>query len=295
MILKLRKTDYSFRIGGDEFAVLLVNSESMKASKIINRIRLKWIQTFRIEHEIFEIPLGFSSGIAEYPKNAETQDSLIFLADTALYYSKKRGGDRHTIVSELSLLSNGDSLSNAILEQVYAMTETVDAKESLGFGHFKRVADIAEKIGKEMGLSLKEIRELHAASLLHDIGKIGISSKILSKPEALTVQEREIVKKHSSEGAKIVSQIGQIENLAPIIRHHHEWYDGNGYPDNLKGEQIPLGSRIICVADAFDSIVTQRSYHKALSHNDAITELEKCSGTQFDPAVVRTIKTILSK
>jgi diguanylate cyclase (GGDEF)-like protein/putative nucleotidyltransferase with HDIG domain len=293
IVSSLRKIDISFRIGGDEFAIVLPDTDSAKAGKIINRIRLKWIRERRGENHGGGVSTGFSSGIAEFPKNAETQDSLVFLADAALYYSKKKGGHKITLVPELGSLSDGDKLINAIVDQVYALPVTVEAKESFGFGHFKRVADLSEMIGEAIGLLDNEIEDLHAASLLHDIGKIGISNEILTKPSKLTPQEWGDIKKHATEGAKIIGQISRISNLAPIVRHHHEWFNGEGYPDKLKGEEIPLCARIICIADAYDSMTTPRPYRSTISKEEALKELERFAGSQFDPDIVKVAATVL--
>jgi putative nucleotidyltransferase with HDIG domain len=188
-----------------------------------------------------------------------------------------------------------DMLASASLDQVYALAATVDAKESYGYEHSRRVADVAEAIGNTVGLSGDELADLRGASLLHDVGKIGISDAILNKSDRLTPLEWEIVKKHSIEGAKIVSQIKNISSLAPLIRHHHEWYDGTGYPDGLKGQEIPLGSRIICIADAYYTMVSRRVYRSAMSQNEALIELERCSGTQFDPEIIKVIPVALSQ
>jgi putative nucleotidyltransferase with HDIG domain len=188
-----------------------------------------------------------------------------------------------------------DMLADASLDQIYAIAATVDAKESYGYKHSMRVANIAEAIGNSIGLSEDELADLRGASLLHDIGKIGISDAILNKSDRLTPLELEIVKKHSIEGAKIVGQIRKISSLAPLIRHHHERYDGTGYPDGLKGQEIPLGSRIIGIADAYDTMVTPRSYRNVMSQSEALIELERCSVTQFDPEIIKVVSIALSQ
>ncbi len=218
----------------------------------------------------------------------------MFLADAALYCSKRSGRNRSTLVSEMGEIPH-DMLASASLDQAYALAVTVDAKEAQGSGHSERVANIAEAIGNNLGLSSDELADLRGASLLHDIGKTRISDAILNKSDRLTPLEWEIVKKHSIEGANIVSQIKKISNLAPLICHHHEWYDGTGYPDGLKGQEIPLGSRIICIADAYDTMVTPRSYGNVMSRNEALIELERCSGTQFDPDIIKVVPIALSQ
>jgi diguanylate cyclase (GGDEF)-like protein/putative nucleotidyltransferase with HDIG domain len=292
MTSHLRKTDTCFRYGGDEFAVIMPETDSNKAKDVLERVRLKWLHMPKTESFGLENPLGFSAGIAEFPKNGETQDSLVFLADAALYCSKRSGGYKSTLVSEMREIPP-DMLADASLDQIYAMAATVDAKESYGYKHSMRVANIAEAIGNSIGLSEDELADLRGASLLHDIGKIGISDAILNKSDRLTPLELEIVKKHSIEGAKIVGQIRKISSLAPLIRHHHERYDGTGYPDGLKGQEIPLGSRIIGIADAYDTMVTPRSYRNVMSQSEALIELERCSVTQFDPEIIKVVSITL--
>jgi diguanylate cyclase (GGDEF)-like protein/putative nucleotidyltransferase with HDIG domain/PAS domain S-box-containing protein len=294
MTSNLRKTDTSFRYGGDEFAIILPETDSNKAKVVIERMRLKWVRMPRSESLRLENSFGFSAGIVEFPKNAEAQDSLVFLADAALYCSKRSGGNRSTLVSEIGEIPH-DMLASSTVEQVNALAATVDAKEAHGYEHSKRVANIAETIGNNVGLSSDELADLRGACLLHDIGKIGISNAILNKSDRLTPSEWETIKKHSIEGEKIVSQIKKTSNLAPLIRHHHEWYDGSGYPDGLKGQEIPLVSRIICIADAYDTMITPRSYGNVMSGNEALIELEQCSGTQFDPEIIKDASSALSQ
>jgi diguanylate cyclase (GGDEF)-like protein/PAS domain S-box-containing protein/putative nucleotidyltransferase with HDIG domain len=285
----LRRIDTPFRYGGDEFAVILPETDYNKAKNVLERVRLKWLHMPKTE-QVLENPIGFSAGIAEFPKNAETQDNLVFLADAALYSSKKTGGNRSTLVFEMGEIPS-EVLVNSSPDQIYELAAMVDAREVYGYGHSMRVASIAETIGKNLGISSDELNDLHAAALLHDIGKIGISEAILNKSDQLTASEWAILKKHSMDGAKIISQIRNISNLAPLILHHHECYDGTGYPDGLKGPEIPLCSRIIGVADAYDTMVTPRIYGNIRSRDEALIELERCSGTQFDPEIIEVVLT----
>ena len=140
-----------------------------------------------------------------------------------------------------------------------------------------------------IGLSIKDLDDLRSASLLHDIGKVGIPDGILNKPGPLSEEEWILMKKHSAEGAKIVSHIGELAKLVPVIAHHHEKYDGSGYPDGLKGEAIPVGARIISIADAYDTMTTVRRYKKAISHEAALEEILKYAGTQFDPELAEVL------
>jgi len=290
----LRKTDIAFRYGGDEFAVILPATDAERTKKIIDRIRSKWMQVPKAEELILETPLGFSAGIAEFPENAETADGLVFLADTALYRSKRGGGYRTTLVAELGPLST-DVMDRATLDQVYALAATVDARDPYTYGHSKRVAAFSEMIGRAIGLSRDELTNIHAAGLLHDIGKVGVPDAILTKPGKPTKDEWELIRLHPAEGARIVGHVGELARLIPAIRHHHEWYSGTGYPDGLKGEVIPLGARIISVADAYDTMTTKRTYREVMSQKEAFEELRRCSGTQFDPELVKVFCSEMNK
>jgi len=278
----LRKPDTAFRYGGDEFAIVLPATEADRARKIVDRIRSKWLQVPKAEGLIMETPVGFSAGIAEFPENAETADGLVFLADTALYRSKRGGRYKTTLVSDLGALAS-DVLDGATLDQVYALAATVDARDPYTYGHSKRVAAFSEMIGRAIRLSTDELAALHVAGLLHDIGKVGVPDAILTKPDKPTKDEWKLIRQHPAEGAGIVGYVKELAALVPVILHHHEWYNGTGYPDGLMGEDIPLGARIIGVADAYDTMTTKRQYRDVVSHEEALEELKRCSGIQFDP------------
>ncbi len=179
-----------------------------------------------------------------------------------------------------------DSLRDSYLNTIQALSMTIDAKDPYTHGHSKRVSDISVMIGREMGLSPEELERLKYAGDLHDIGKIGISESIISKRGKLTIDEYELIKTHPLVGETIIEPVPFLQDLKPIIRHHHERYDGYGYPDVLKGDAIPLLSRIIHLADAYDAMTSDRPYRKALTHELAVQEIVKHSGSQFDPEVV---------
>jgi len=152
-------------------------------------------------------------------------------------------------------------------------------------GHSQRVSRLAGQIAMQMRLSEAEIEEIRLAGALHDVGKLGIPDNILYKPGRLTPEEFEVIKSHAAWGAKILEPL-KVTAIKRIVRHHHERYDGKGYPDHLKGEEIPLGARIVAVAESFHNMVSHLRYRSARTCEEALAELCRCSGTQFDPKVV---------
>jgi putative nucleotidyltransferase with HDIG domain len=178
---------------------------------------------------------------------------------------------------------------------ILSFINALDAKSPWTKGHSERVTNYAIATAKEMGLKEKDIETLRTAALLHDIGKIGTYEVILDKPERLSIEELALVKMHPAKGEEILSPISQLKDILPIIRSHHERIDGKGYPDGLKGEEIPLLARIITVADSVDSMISERPYRPKLRIEDALSELKRCSGTQFDPQVVEAFSKAVMK
>ncbi len=166
------------------------------------------------------------------------------------------------------------------------LADLTDAREHAVFGHSHRVSDRSRQLAHAMGLPAEAAEQIACAALLHDIGKIGIPDRVLHKPSGLDAEERTTMMEHAAVGGGILMRAGALASLAPIVRHHHEWYDGHGYPDELHGRHIPVGARIVAVADALDTIIGGRSYRPACSMAKALTELRRGSGGQFDPAVV---------
>jgi HD-GYP domain-containing protein (c-di-GMP phosphodiesterase class II) len=201
--------------------------------------------------------------------------------------------DLDTLVSVASTAAM--ALENAKLHQVAldaykstikALAATIDAKDPYTSGHSQRVTEYATMAATSLSLPQEEIEVIEYAGILHDIGKIGVSDSILNKPGSLTVDEWAIIRRHPLIGSNMLRDIPYLDKARNLILHHHERYDGKGYPHGLKGEDIPLGARLIAVADAFDTMTTDRSYRNALSKEYAISELYKCTGTQFCPIAV---------
>ena len=179
-------------------------------------------------------------------------------------------------------------LRTAYIQTIRALAEAIDAKDAYTRGHSERVAVYASRIAREMNLRKELIERVYFAGLLHDVGKIGIPDAIITKPDRLNEEEYEEIKRHPEIGAKILEPVEFLRSVVPCVRHHHEWYDGcqNGYPDRLAGDQIPLPSRVIVVADTVEAMTSDRPYRKALPVDAVVKEMHKYSGTQFDPVVV---------
>ena len=186
-------------------------------------------------------------------------------------------------------------LEDLFMKFIVVMVNALDAKSPWTKGHSERVSIYAEQIAKEIIMDEEEIKNIKLAGLLHDIGKIATYDYLLDKPKRLTTEEFEIVKKHPVQGVDILKEIKQLNEILPLIKYHHERLDGNGYPDKLKGSQIPLGARILHVADSFDSMTSDRPYRPAPGIEYAISELKDKSGSQFDGRVVDTFMNVLEK
>lgn len=185
------------------------------------------------------------------------------------------------------------NLREAYIRAINSLTEAINAKDNYTAGHVDRVGEYALAIAHEMNLNEETIETIKEAAVLHDVGKIGIPESLLNKPGKLSDEEFAIMKTHPVVSAKIVKPLGLSTAIMNAIKHHHERLDGRGYPDSLKGEAISLEARILCAADSYDAMITDRPYRKGLSQEIAIGELRKNSGTQFDPAVVDTFIKIL--
>jgi len=178
---------------------------------------------------------------------------------------------------------------NSFFQVIESFARVIDTKDPYTRGHSERVAQYVEDIGRRAGLSPIRIPRIVQAAKLHDVGKLGIPEAILLKPGRLTAQEYDQIKSHPVRGEKLLEDIEMLDDLMAIIRHHHERYDGKGYPDGRKGEDIPFEARILSLADAFDCMTTDRIYRKAMNKEEVLEELERCSGTQFDPHLTRIL------
>jgi diguanylate cyclase (GGDEF)-like protein len=286
----LRQNGEAFRLGGDEFAVLLHQTDERiavaTASSIVERI-----ETMQLEH-IGSVTV--SAGVATFPSQAPNRGELIRLADSALYWAKEHGKNRAHVyrpdvveLAELRRLAHGPDRA-ARFRAAESLAKAVDLRDTYTGSHSARVADLAARVAARLGLDQEQIELSRLAGSLHDLGKLAIPEEILRKPGPLTEPERLVLERHPQIGFRMLDSLG-IEPVAEWILHHHERWDGTGYPDRLPGPMIPLGARIIFVVDAYDAMTSDRVYRGRLSPEEALAELERCSGTQFDPDVVSAL------
>jgi diguanylate cyclase (GGDEF)-like protein/putative nucleotidyltransferase with HDIG domain len=288
---RLRSGGEAFRLGGDEFALLLAGRNEYEALGVANLVlqRIADIEFEQVDG------LTVSAGIATFPVHGLDRSELVRLADSALYWSKRHGKGRATIYRDASVdlgdlrrLGDEHDRQSRFLAAA-GLARAVDARDAYTGEHSAEVGELAARIAGRMGLPTEETELLRLAGSLHDVGKLAIPEDILRKPGPLSEAERLVLERHPQIGFRMLDSLG-VEPVATWVLHHHERWDGSGYPNRLAGPQIPLGARILFVADAYDAMTTDRVYRGRLSDNAAVRELERCAGTQFDPEVVQAFK-----
>jgi putative nucleotidyltransferase with HDIG domain len=232
-----------------------------------------------------------SAGVATFPMQGAGRDELIRLADSALYWAKEHGKNRVRVyrpdvieLSELKRLAAGPDRA-ARYRAAASLAQAVDARDAYTGSHSERVSELAARIATRIGAPAGQVELTRLAGSLHDLGKLAIPEEILRKPGSLTESERLVLERHPQIGFRMLESLG-VDPVADWVLHHHERWDGTGYPEGLEGDEIPLGARIIFVADAFDAMTSDRVYRARLSTDDALAELARCAGTQFDPEIV---------
>lgn len=278
-----------FRFDGDGFAILVKNKDKKDLEQFAksihdnyNKLKSEYFNEGKIKK------LTISLGLSIYQSVSKSAEELISHANTALYQAKNMGEDKVNFYQDvMKLIRDYEKSDQQIVGVFKGLLSTINAKDKYTFGHCERVSNYVVMVGEEMGMDIKEIQTLLHAGLLHDIGKIELPKSILNKIDTLSEEEYMYISKHPVHSANILEPLSGRGNLIDYVIHHHERYDGNGYPHGLKGEEISLGARILCVADCFDAMVSERPYRKGMSIETAFFELRKCSGTQFDPVVVQ--------
>ena len=229
--------------------------------------------------------------IQGYCEKSDKFDQLLLLIESAIKSVKQM--DEIKRINE-KLEDSKEQLEQAYLDMVQTLRYTVEAKDSYTRGHSDRVSEYSVLIGEKLGLPAEQLKTLRIGGLFHDIGKIGIPDSILLKPAKLTDEEYSQIKNHPSIGAHILGSAAIFQDIIPIVKHHHERYDGNGYPSKLKGEEIPYLARIAAVADTFDAMTSRRSYRGPIDVEHVKEEIKRCEGTQFDPQIAEVFIEILN-
>jgi diguanylate cyclase (GGDEF)-like protein len=287
---RLRQGGEAFRLGGDEFAVLLPGQDERQAAGVARSI-VERVAALHIEG-VGSVTV--SAGVATYPTHSTGRDELIRCADSALYWAKKDGKNRvHAYAAESVLRSNVEQLGErpdrgARYRAAESLAKAVDARDAYSGSHSQRVGDYSARIARRLGADESAVELTRLAGKVHDLGKLAIPEEILRKPDALSEADRAVLERHPQVGSQMLESLG-VEPVAEWVLHHHERWDGTGYPQRLAGDQIPLAARILFVADAYDAMTSERVYRERLTQAEALAELERCAGTQFDPAVVKAL------
>ena len=316
----IRAVDIAGRYGGDEIAIILPDFDNSEASYIAEY--MNYTISCCLVDDVG--PVKVSIGLATYPTCTKEQEKLLIMAEQAMFLSKSKGykngmsmlvnaqnidfwsttsldsfaavvAKRHSqwginFEEELVNRFHADSInSNShMVEVVTSLAGAIDAKDTYTKGHSTSVSRYAEALARALNLPENEVERIKLGALLHDVGKIGIPESVLGKQGKLTDEEWEIMKQHPSIGVtKVLKPIESLADLIPLVEHHHEHWDGSGYPHGLKGEQIPLGARIISIADCFHALISDRPYRKGLGMDKAIEIMRVGAGIQWDKALVR--------
>jgi diguanylate cyclase (GGDEF)-like protein len=289
----LRDAGHAFRLGGDEFAVLRHTGTEADAVDVTARAVAR-IGRAKTESGL---TVAVSAGLATYPCEGLGRPDFVRAADGALYAAKAEGKAavrvyRHGVI-DLSARRAEDADRRARLRAAASLAGAIDVRDAYTGSHSHAVGELAARIGDCLGLVAEEVELLRIAGLLHDLGKVAVPEHILSKPGPLTADEHEAIAVHPLVGYRMLTSL-RIEPVATWVLHHHERFDGNGYPDGLAGEDIPIGSRILLVADAYEAMTTDRLYRSTRSSEDALAEVMRCAGTQFDPLVVDALAMVVA-
>ncbi|MFH1753756.1 MAG: diguanylate cyclase, partial [Candidatus Omnitrophota bacterium] len=311
-----REHDIVVRYGGEEFTILLTHTDIEGAIKFSERL-LENLKKHVFDAGGNKIRIKITAGLASFPHDggdAGTVSGILDLADRALIRAKEQGGDRlltfrsmagqerhiadrkvknSVVALQKKFTDAKNRASHTLLESISVFAKTIEAKDHYTGEHVESIVSLVEEIGKRLDLPEWSLENLKHAAVLHDLGKIGIPDNILTKKGRLTPEEYEKIKKHPQIAAEILRPMHFLSEVVPLILYHHERYDGSGYCAGLKGKEIPLGARIIAIADVYHALIADRPYRKAYNKKDALEIVRKGSGTQFDPDIVEIFMKIM--
>jgi diguanylate cyclase (GGDEF)-like protein/putative nucleotidyltransferase with HDIG domain len=290
-----RRIDRLARYGGEEFALIAPDTDGQEAFMLAERLRI----ALRAEFAGDEIPLTISFGLATCPKHGMSRQELVGAADDALYAAKELGRDRTVIFSKevvgvLTPVNGRNSRRNEQLATMLALTQALDLGEAGTADHSQTVGRYCELIAREMGLDATTVERVRLAGLLHDVGNVAISHIVLNKPGSLSPEEWTEIRRHSEIGARILAN-ARLGDIGGWVLAHHERVDGEGFPFGLSNGSIPLEARILSVADAFEAMTSDRPHRAALTQDEALDELQRHAGTQFDADVVEALLNALAQ
>ncbi|MBN2484213.1 MAG: PAS domain S-box protein [Candidatus Omnitrophica bacterium] len=315
---KVRRYDSAVRFGGEEFIIISPGTDRVTALKLVQRI-FDHIHLYDFGNHKIKVKLKLSSAIVSYPEDGAFEPMDLFKSvDRILNKVKEDGGNRIytsgdlytdrrlnlsgqvNAFNDISFLQEKINRLNkranqSLIEAVFAFAKTIKVKDHYTGTHTENTEHYVAEIAHSLNLPKEEVECIKQAAILHDLGKIGISEKILLKKSALTRKEYDEIKKHPNIAVDIIRPIQYLHDLIPSILHHHEWWDGTGYPHGLSGEDIPVGARIIAVADVYHALISDRAYRKAFSHQDALNIIREGAGTQFDPEIVDRFLQVIAK
>lgn len=313
---EVRLYDIVVRFGGEEFIIISPDAGKQEAMTLAQRI-LDTVATHNFGDKKHSVKIKVSAAVSTYPsdKRIDCGADFVDIADRILNKAKEDGGNRVYSSADLDE-RNGSARpreepsidvlkekikkltargNQSVVEAIFAFAKTIELKDHYTGEHVEKTIHYATGIAQSLGLPKHEIEVIKEASVLHDLGKIGIPEKILLKTGKLTRQQREVIKEHPQIGADIVRPIHSMRDIIPVILHHHEWWNGAGYPNRLKKEAIPIGARIVAIADVYQALTSDRPYHKAYPKEEAVKIIKNGSGTQFEPRIVDAFLIILQK
>lgn len=298
----VRNVDFPARYGGEEFSIILPETIGIHAAKVAERIRQAIDDNLFTTTTGHRVHLSVSIGVSSFPEDGGRREDLILAADQALYFAKRDGRNRvcryrDTLKAMIEKDQNKitELLRSPELKTVRDLAAIIDAKTPYTRGHSEGVIEYAVLLAEALHLNAEEKQSLQVASLLHNIGIVSIPETILNKPGPLSAEERKIIQAHPGLAEMLIKGSKSLESVLPAILYHHERYDGNGYPSGLKGEEIPFLARVLGVVEAYHAMISVRPYRPKMSHEEAVEELRKNAGTQFDPTVVKAFAETLEK